>query len=352
MSKKDQVIQSSIITESFKEAYKDCSPIATTIEITQSCNFKCSHCYNYDRSKAPPAEIVQNTLTDSEIIQVIKQISELGGLYLNLSGGEVLTHPSLETFIEYAKTLNLLVKIKTNGALLTTEKVQKLYDVGLDGLDLSLYGDNEQTYKEFTNSKNYDEVIAGLKLSKEVGLDTYVSIILHKNNVSQLDSMIKMCEDIGVPYQTSYEVTKRYDETNSSREHEIDLEQFEELLKGPHSHLFMSYNPDHSFQCSCARTVCGISSSGDVYPCVGAPIKSGSIREKSLIDIWNNAPELKKIRNIKKSDFKKCNKCDVKEFCSRSSGSIYINTGDYFGCEEIIYNQAKLRKKHYKSSSD
>jgi radical SAM protein with 4Fe4S-binding SPASM domain len=352
MSKKDHVIQSSIITESFKEAYKDSSPMVTTIEITQSCNFKCSHCYNYDRSKAPPKEIIENTLEDSEILQLIKEISELGGLYLNLSGGEVLTHPSLNTFIKFAKTLNLLVKIKTNGALLNSKKVIELYDIGLDGLDISLYGDDEQTYKEFTSSKNYQEVIAGLKRSKNVGLDTYVSIILHKNNVSQLGSMIKMCEEIEVPFQVSYEVTKRYDDSTGSRDHEITLDQFEDLLMGDFSHLFMNYNPDHSFQCSCARTVCGISSSGDVYPCIGAPIKSGSIRENSLKDIWNNSKELNKIRDIKKSDFQECNKCDVKEFCSRSSGSIYINTGDYFGCEETIYNQAKLRKKHYQASSD
>ena len=352
MSKKDHVIQSSIIADSFKEAYKESSPLVTTIEITQSCNFKCSHCYNYDRSKAPPKELIQDMLTDSEIIQIIKEVSDLGGLYLNLSGGEVLTHPSLITFIKYAKTLNLLVKLKTNGALLTPIKIQNLYDNGLDGLDLSLYGDNEQTYKEFTSSKNYDEVIEGLKLSKKVGLDTYVSIILHKNNVTQLGSMIEMCEEIEVPYQVSYEVTKRYDDSTGSRDHEIDLDQFEELLKGKYSHLFMSYNPEHSFQCSCARTVCGISSSGDVYPCIGAPIKSGSIRDTSLQNIWNNSTELNKIRDIKKADFVECNKCDVKEFCTRSSGSIFVNTGDYFGCEDTIYNQAKLRKKHYKTSSD
>jgi radical SAM protein with 4Fe4S-binding SPASM domain len=352
MSKKDQTIQSSLVKESFKEAFKKCTPLVTTIEITQSCNFKCTHCYNYDRSGPMPKELSENSLSDSEIIQLIKEVSDLGGLYLNISGGEVLTHKSLNKFVEYAKSLNLLVKIKTNGALLTKEKLLDLYNVGLDGLDVSLYGDNEKTYKEFTSSAEFNKVKNALKLSKDVDLDIHVSIILHRNNVDELDSMISMCEDLGIPFQISYEVTKRYDDSTDSRNSEITLKQFEDLLKSKHSHYFMSYNPDHSFQCSCARSVLGIGSSGDIYPCIGAPIHSGNIRENSLKNIWNDSKELNKIREIEREDFKECVKCDVKEFCTRSSGSMFINTGNYLGCEDIIYKQAELRKKYYKPSSD
>ncbi|WP_164848204.1 radical SAM/SPASM domain-containing protein [Halobacteriovorax sp. HLS] len=352
MDKKDQIIQSSLVKETFKEAFRTSTPLLTTIEITQSCNFKCTHCYNYDRSSAPPKDLIEDSLKDSEIIQLIKQISDLGGLYLNLSGGEVLTHPSLGRFISYAKELNLLVKIKTNGALLTQKKVQELYDQGLDGLDLSLYGSNEKTYKDFTNSSNFSNVLSSLKSSKEIGLDVHASIILHRNNVNELDEMIKICEDLKIPFQISYEVTKRYDDTENSRDQEITIEQFEALLQGKHSDRFMSYNTDNSFQCSCARSVCGISSSGDVLPCVGAPIKSGNIRNQSLSEIWKNSDELNKIRQIKKDDFKECVICDVKDFCTRSSGSIFINTGNYLGCEEMTYKQASLRKKYYKTSTD
>ena len=198
--------------------------------------------------------------------------------------------------------------------------------------------------------------IAGLtyaiKVAKRIGLDIHVSIILHRNNVDELDSMIEMCEEFGIPFQISYEVTKRYDDTEDSRDSEITLDQFENLLQSKHSHFFMAYNPEHSFQCSCARSVLGIGSNGEIYPCIGAPILSGNIREKSLTETWSSSTELKKIREIKRDDFKDCIKCDVKEFCTRSSGSMFINTGDYFGCEEIIYAQATLRKKYYNSSSD
>ncbi|OUR96690.1 hypothetical protein A9Q84_10125 [Halobacteriovorax marinus] len=352
MSKKDLKPQTSLITESYKLAFEDYIPLNTTIEITQNCNFRCDHCYNFDRSKEMPKEIKENALSDAEILQTIKQLSDLGCLYLNLSGGEALTHPALLKFVEFAKSEHLHVRLKTNGSLLTTNMVEKLYHAGLDGLDLSLYGDNEKTYQEFTGSKLFKKSIEGLERAKEIGLDTHMSIILHRENIDQLDSMIQLAENLEIPYQASYEVTKRYDDSTGSRENELTIEQFETLLKGPHSHLFNTDNSDRALQCSCARSICGISSTGIVYPCIGAPINSGDLRKQSLKDIWENSSEFKKIRKLEEKDFMSCMECDVIEYCSRSSGSIYINTGDYTGCDQSIYEQAKSRKKFSLASSD
>lgn len=352
MSKKDLKIQTSIITDTYKVAFDEHIPLNTTFEITQNCNFRCEHCYNFDRSKEMPKETKENLLSDSEIIQTIKQLSELGCLYLNLSGGEVLTHPSVVSFVEFAKSEHMHVRLKTNGSLLTESIVEKLYSSGLDGLDLSLYGDNEVTYQEFTKSSQFKKSIEGLKRAKAMGLDVHISIILHRENVKELDSMIKLSTDLDIPYQVSYEVTKRYDDTSDSRENELTISQFKSLLKGPHSHLFKTNNSDHALQCSCARSICGIGATGIVYPCIGAPIESGNLREKTLKDIWENSHEFKKIRNLKQGDFKSCVDCDVIEFCSRSSGSVYINTGNYTGCEKSIYDQAVARRDFSLSNSD
>jgi radical SAM protein with 4Fe4S-binding SPASM domain len=93
--------------------------------------------------------------------------------------------------------------------------------------------------------------------------------------------------------------------------------------------------------------VCGISSKGEVYPCIGAPVPSGNLNVLSFEEIWNHSPVLNKIRNLQSKDFVECQKCQYIEYCSRSSGSIYTNTKNYTGCDSSTLMQAKKRETFF-----
>jgi hypothetical protein len=80
-------------------------------------------------------------------------------------------------------------------------------------------------------------------------------------------------------YQFSEEVTARYDGSDSSQDFSITPDQYIELLKGPHKDLFWHDNSEEPFQCSCARNIAAIGLDGVVYPCTGAPVPSGNLRE-------------------------------------------------------------------------
>jgi len=344
MSKKDPFFKTHLLEKSLQYAYKNCIPLVSTIELTQACNFKCSHCYNYDRSDSMPKEFREKSLKDEEVFNVIDGLAELGALYINFSGGEACAHPKLIDFIKYVRQHHMEARIKSNGALIDKELANSLYDAGLAGADISLYGANSKTYEDFTGKEqSFERALAGIDNLIAVGIDLHISLILHRNNVDQLEDMINICKDRNLLFQISIEVTDRYDGTQGARENEITSEQYIELLKGPYQDFFNSKNKDKAVQCSCARSVCGISSSGDVYPCIGAPIKSGNIREASLTSIWKNSKKLNDIRNLKREDFKTCQSCEYIESCNRSSGSIYINTGDYTGCDETVFKQAKIK---------
>lgn len=344
MSKKDPFFKTHLLEKSLQYAFKNCIPLVSTIEITQSCNFKCSHCYNYDRTGPMPKATKDNQMTKEQVYQVIDGLGELGALYINFTGGEATASPHLEDYIAYVRSLHMEPRLKSNGALIDKEKCEKLVNAGLGGVDISLYGATEEVYQDFTGIKNsLSTSLAGIDRLKESGVDLHISIIIHRRNVHQLSEMIEICNQRSLNFQLSLEVTDRYDDSNGARENEITSEQFIDLLKGPYKEYFNGKNTEKAVQCSCARSVCGISSSGDVYPCIGAPIKSGNINETSLVDIWKNSKELNKIRNIKETDFKSCQTCDYIESCNRSSGSVYINTGDYTGCDPTIYKQAKIK---------
>lgn len=344
MSAKDQFYKTSLLEGVILKARQACIPLITTLEITQSCNFKCSHCYNYDRSKEMPENLKVDVLKPDEILRIIDEVAAAGALYLNFTGGEALLHPHLEDFIKRARTHHLEARLKTNGVLLSAEKCEKLDLAGLAGMDISLYGFSESSYEKLTGKSGmFLKTLEGIKNAAALGFDVYVSIILHRYNIVELAAMVEFCKTNLVPFQFSTEITERYDQSLGAREFEITKEQFNEQLSGEFADIFMHLNPDKALQCSCAKTVCGISSSGEVYPCIGAPIASGNLRQKSFEDIWKNSSVLKGIRDLGKADFKACMTCDHIDYCNRSSGSVYTNTGNYTGCDPVTLEQAQLR---------
>lgn len=348
MSQKNQFAKTSIVETMFEMARKECIPLVTTLEITQSCNYKCRHCYNFDRTKEMPEGPKENILKPEEILRIIDEVAAEGTLYLNLTGGESLMHPHLDEFIKRARTHHLEVKLKTNGSLLTIDRLEKLNQAGLAGMDVSLYGFSEHSYQILTGKTGmFDKTIEGIKNAKKQGFSVSVSIILHRYNIGELKAMSDFCLAHEVPFQFSIEITERYDESMGSRDFEITNEQFKEQLSGEFADIFMHLNPEKSLQCSCARSVCGISSSGEVYPCIGAPIASGNLHEKSFSDIWKNSNELNKIRNLKSDDFKACMNCEHIEYCNRSSGTIYSNTKKYTGCDRATFDQARMRHEFH-----
>jgi radical SAM protein with 4Fe4S-binding SPASM domain len=326
-------------------AYKNSNPIFTTIELTHKCNFACMHCYNFDRTKPGRAKLPQ--LGKDLVFNFLEELKNEGGLIVNFSGGEPLLHPNIVELIAKTKELNLIPRIKTNAFFLDSQLCKTLKENGLDSVDISMYGFSNQTYELFTKAKNgFKYFLKAVNNLKEEGLHTQINIIIHRGNFSEVDQMINFCKEENLSFEVSCDISDRYDESKPSTENVvISDDQFEQLLRGANSQYFQTSSTPDGFQCSCARSVCGLSVTGDIYPCIGAPIPSGNINDNSFHDIWNNSHELNKIRNITTDSFKDCNKCDLQSECVRSSGEVFINTGDYLGCDPGILKKAQIRKK-------
>lgn len=332
----------SLIFQKIQKANLVYQPLFATLEITQVCNLACKHCYNFDRTVALPTEKKNSIMKMEDILYCMDQLREVGALWLNLTGGEPLTHPNILEIIKEAKKKNFLVRLKTNGLLLSELMALKLKEAGLDSVEISLYGNDEETYRLITQKEGFQLTIKALDQAVIMGFDTNASIILHKYNTDQLQQMIDNVLAVKAGYQVSSEITSRYDGSHSSRDYELSSDQMKSLLESHHD-LFMFENKDHLLQCSCAKTVIAIGHDGIIYPCIGAPIKVGHIKDAPLKDQWKNSDVFNKIRNLKNEDFIECQKCDFLDYCSRSSGSIYANTGNYTGCDSQTLEVARLR---------
>lgn len=334
--------------QAYQYAWDHCVPVNVSFEITLKCNLRCTHCYNFDRAQPMPKARAGETLTTSRILSIIDELAEAGALQIGFTGGEALLHPDLLQFVRRARANHCAVKIKSNGTLFTEARVRELVEAGATETDISLYGATAQTHDAFTTVPgSFERTVAGLKQARDLGLKPTISFILHAKNVGEISEMIASAQDWGVRYLFTTDLTARYDGTSSSRDHRVSPTQFSSLLTGPHGELFAHFNDSENVQCACARTNVGIGSNGELYPCIGAPIPCGNLKENSFSELWKNAEPLQKIRKLKLEDFSSCAPCTHRKYCTRSSGSVYVDTGNYTGPEPMECAHAELRHRHH-----
>lgn len=71
---------------------------------------------------------------------------------------------------------------------------------------------------------------------------------------------------------------------------------------------------------------------GDVIPCMLLQIKLGNVREKSIIDIWEESQILSMLRNRRLLK-DQCGKCRFRDVCAGCRGRAYEITGDFMATD-------------------
>lgn len=334
------------MSEAADYAFDHSIPLFTTLELAQYCNFSCRHCYNFDRTDSEKVATRTSEISTKRWLEIIDEVIDEGAFYVSFTGGEPLTHPDLFTFVDRVRQRHCIAKVKTNASLISESMAKKLFEHGVYSLDVSLYGANEQSYKDFCGVELFEKTVQGIKNATKLGITVTINILLHKGNYQELGELIKLAESLECFYNLTDEITERYDGTGGEGLWKLGESELREIFEGQYKEYFMYDNKDGNVQCSCARTVCAVSSLGEVYPCIGAPVASGNIKENLFSDIWNNSNELNKIRGLKESDFSSCTGCSLRSNCSRSSGTVYVNTGNYTGCEDHTKMTARLRQEY------
>lgn len=320
-----------------QRAFDKCIPLNITFELTLRCNLKCVHCYNFDREQPYlPLKKREEELSDDEVFRILGELRDEGCLYLALSGGESLVHPRILDFTRAAAELGMMVTIKSNGLLLDAEWARKLADHGAASVEISLYGARPETHDPFVKSPGaFARSTAGAAAARDAGLSVKLSYVLTRRNAGEVEQMIALGSQLAIPYTFDPQITARYDGSRTD-ELPVDEATLEALYRGPLRHLVPPAveNPS-SVQCACARSVAGISAFGEVYPCIGAPVASGSLRRQSFHEIWTGSPQLNWIRGLRLDDFAACKSCEHIAHCRRSSGTIFANTGLYTGPAQV-----------------
>ena len=334
-----------VLADLHERAYAACIPLSVTLELTLRCNIRCTHCYNFDR--ALPRSAAAAELSFDEIRALLDELRRAGTLYLALTGGEAMAHPRFWDILDEASARRFAVVLLSNGTLLTEAACDRLKGYPtLDRVSLSLYGATADTHDAVTRSPgSHRKTLDGARRLRERGVDVMLKFVVLQANARETDAVLRQADDEGWALSVDTAVSGRYDGTLGSLGDRVDLGTLEALYRGPlrdHLERRLDCPTDDEFKCNCARGNAGISATGEVYPCIAAPVPAGNLRERSFLEIWKHSPVFERIRGLTLADFKTCAPCDLKAWCRRSAGTAHVLHGDYTGVDPWTCGEAEI----------
>ena len=170
-------------------------PFTVAWEITRSCALACLHC----RAEAQPRRDPEELSTD-EARGVIDQLVDLAPPVLVITGGDPLMRPDVFDIVEYATARGLRVAVSpTTTALTTRARMERLRDLGVQMIHISLDGARAETHDAFRGfAGTFDLVRRVLGDLQEIGMAVQVGTTVTRSNADELPAMVDLIAGYGV----------------------------------------------------------------------------------------------------------------------------------------------------------
>ncbi|MDD9806422.1 MAG: pyrroloquinoline quinone biosynthesis protein PqqE [Gammaproteobacteria bacterium] len=301
-------------------------PVSILFELTHRCPLQCPYCSN-------PLQLEQaaNELTTEQWSDLMEQAVKMGILQVHFSGGEPTLRRDLEDLVGKAEQLGLYSNLITSGVGLDDARVENLAGLGLKHVQISVQDSAEESANRIAGHRDgYAQKRIAARAVRRNNLPLTVNAPIHKMNIGHLPSIIDLAVDMGASrmevahvqyYGWAYHNRASLMPKREQLEQATDVvERARERLKGV---LVIDYVvPDYyarkpkACMGGWARQFLNVTPSGKVLPCHAAEsitaLQFDNVRERSLMDIWQNSESFEKYRG---TDWmpEKCLSCPRRE---------------------------------------
>lgn len=322
-------------------------------ESTQRCNLACSHC-------RMDTERTYKELSTEQVFEMIDAIKAFSDPIFVISGGEPLMRLDIFEIVDYANQKGLKIALATNGTLIDQVITSKIKDSGIRRVSVSIDGIDAKTHDAFRRFEGaFDKAMTGIDFLVKSGISCQINATLTKQNVHQLEEMIKLAiskkaDAIHLFLVVPVGCGKYLDESEklSIEEYEAALDQVYKLNQKYKDQMFIKVtcapqyyrilkqkdpqafdNETHSMHsvskgCLAGTGVCFVSSVGDVYPCGYLPVSAGNILEKPLSEIWSASETFITLRDVSLLE-ESCKSCLYTSVCGGCRArAYYSSSGD------------------------
>jgi pyrroloquinoline quinone biosynthesis protein E len=335
------------------------NPLGLLAELTHRCPLGCPYCSN-------PLELEQrNAELDTETwARVFKEAASLGVLQVHLSGGEPGARRDLVDITRAAHDAGLYTNLITSAVGITAETLRKLYDVGLDHVQISIQDSEPSRADHIASYKGaYARKAALAAEVVRLKLPLTVNAVMHRANIEHIANMVELALKLGAKRVEIAHVQyygwalKNRAQLMPTREQVDKAVKDVATLREKHRGKIVidAVVPDYyaRFPKACVggwgmRSL-NVTPSGKVLPCHAAEsipsLTFWNVREHSLADIWANSPAFLAFRG---TDWMQepCRSCPkAKEDFGGCRCQAFALTGDARATDPVCHlspNHAKL----------
>ncbi|WP_180538051.1 radical SAM/SPASM domain-containing protein [Nevskia soli] len=308
-------------------------PLGVQLDVTYRCNERCVHCYlDHDD---------HGEMTLEEIRGVLDQLAAAGTFFLTLSGGEVLMRRDFFDILEHARKHLFCVRIKTNACMIGEKQADRLRDLGVESIQVSIYSHRPEVHDAITKLPgSLKRSIEAIRRLKARGVKVIIANVLMAQNFGDYPGVRLLARELGVESTIDPTITPKMDGDRSILGLGIGIGELkavmhDETLVGDIAEFCAPPPPVDSdvldeLPCSASHTYCYISPYGDVFPCVQFPLPTGNVRQQAFLDIWRYSPAMNDVRSIRPRELPVCSTCSHVGGCTRCPGLAYM-AGDMRG---------------------
>ena len=95
-------------------------------ELTSRCNERCIHCYIPNGKKN-----AGHDMPTEKVFSLIDEFTEMGGLHVTLSGGEVFMHKDIIRIMQYCREKDMMISVLSNLIALRDEQIPFIKEVNI-----------------------------------------------------------------------------------------------------------------------------------------------------------------------------------------------------------------------------
>ncbi|MFW6121679.1 MAG: radical SAM protein [Petrotogales bacterium] len=313
--------------------YQEYVPGLVVWELTLKCNLKCLHC----GSSAGRAR--DNELSTEEGLKLCDDLAKLGFKGITLFGGEPFLRKDWPILGKRIKDLGLKLSVVSNGFVNPKKIVAALSKLEVDSVQVGLDGTSPQTHDYIRGvDGSFEKSLGFLRSLKEADLSVGAITTVSKMNFKELPKIRDLIIKEGIDWQIQEAAPiGRFPKKMTLSEREYysmglfiasNRERYSSekiFIAGPHNLGFHSkFIPSLGSSiewdgCWAGKMVLGIQSDGGVKGCLALSddFIEGNIRERSIVDIWNDPDAFAYNRKFKEEDLgPNCMGCKYGETCN------------------------------------
>lgn len=336
------------------------SPRSVDAEITTSCNLRCAYCSHF----SGPGDVDKDLPLDAWL-RFFSELQRCAVMNITLSGGEPFYRTDLREIVRGIVANRMRFSILSNGTLIDPDMADFLASTRrCNHVQVSIDGAIDITHDAFRGKGNFTKAIQGIRTLQRFKVPVTVRVTIHRKNVHELEAVAKLLlEEIELPsFSTNSASPMGLCRKNAAQtqltvaERSLAMETLILLTNRYGGRISATAGPladgrawlemkeacregrpmeGRGFLTGCngPRQTIAVRADGAIIPCLQlGHMVLGRINHDNLIDIWQNHPDLRNLRersSIPLASFAFCRNCPYTDCCTGNCpATAYTITGE------------------------